>query len=496
MPSAQMAYRAAVCILWGLGSWNAWECLGLYSDGAPYFLQSVQRKAFWVFDPARDYVYGLTQVPLVIALRLGVTDLHWLARIYSAGLIALPIGIYHLALARARSDVVLLAVAIAIISIVFMTTSFFAVGEYNTAYALGVLVAIWLATTGKLRVNDGVVLVVSAALAMRVYEILLYLGPLLAGMTMWTAHRGWVQSGGRSNWLAIPTAIIAPAVIILAWWDTYAILFCLAPLLVAAILWGRRRPEMEILLAAGLYQLAAALLLAGSAIAIGSLIDRLYFLAGTVGDGRLFIHNPQFVVILAAALVVVVWGLLRPDDIRRRLPYILACCLLLLLALSPVLALQFPQFRPNPWEHYRARNAAGLVVAAVVVFIWARTYRGGAWHAAFKTLMDPAVARKLLSLSLLMLLATLPSSIFLTTTWISFLDAMRTTIRTHHGIIEAADTPLFRPPHIFWADPQFLVSMSLALRSTSEDGVVVGPFVNPDQLPTELPDLGQFFWRD
>lgn len=491
-----MAYRATACALWALGAWNAWECLGLYSDGALFLMQSVERKSFWVFDSARDYVYGLTQVPLVVALRLGMTDLHWLARVYSVGLIALPTGLYHLALARARSDTVLLATTIAAISMVFMTTSFFAEGEYNTAYALGILVAVWLATTAKLRVADGVVLVVAATLALRVYEAFLYLGPLLAGMTMWTGHRGWGQSGGRSSWLSMPVVIIAPVVIFFAWRDTYAILFCLAPLVMAAILWERRHPTVQTSLAAGLYLLAAVLLLAGSAIAADSLVDRLFFLADTVWDARLSWHNVQLALMLSAALTVVIWGLLRPGDLRRRGPYVLACCLLLLIALSPVLAWQFPQFRPDALEHYRARNAAGIVTAAVVVFIWARTYRCGAWLAALMMLEDPVVARRFLTFSLLMLLAILPSSIFLTTTWMSFLEVMRTTIRTHHGIVAAADTPLSRPPYVFLADPEFLVSLSLALRSAPGDGIVIAPGFNPYHLPTELPDFGQYFWRD
>src|SRR5215475_14335364 len=82
-----------------------------------------------------------------------------------------------------------MAIVIAAIAIVFMTTSFFIVGEYNTAYAIAVLVAVRLATAKRLTVVDGVFLAVVAWLAVRTYEAMLYLGPLLAAMIGWTVWR-------------------------------------------------------------------------------------------------------------------------------------------------------------------------------------------------------------------------------------------------------------------------------------------------------------------
>ena len=130
-----------------------------------------------------------------------------------------------------------------------------------------------------------------------------------------------------------------------------------------------------------------------------------------------------------------------------------------------------------------------------MVFLWARTWRGGAWLPAFAVLKDPAVARNLLGLSSLMFLAVLPSAIFLTTTWISFLATMQATVRSHHGVIALADTALARPPYVFLADPEFVVSLSLALRTTPEDGIVIPPPSYNHNLRA-LPDLRGFAWRD
>ena len=57
----------------------------------------------------------------------------------------------------------LLAAVIAAIAVVFMTTSFFIVGEYNTAYAIAILVAVRLATAERLTVLDGLFLAVISA---------------------------------------------------------------------------------------------------------------------------------------------------------------------------------------------------------------------------------------------------------------------------------------------------------------------------------------------
>jgi len=93
----------------------------------------------------------------VTAVFLGITDLHLLAQLLSLGLFAVPTALYHLALLRVKDDPVLLAALLAAIAVVFMTTSFFIVGEYNTAYAIGIVVAVRLVTAKELTVADGAV---------------------------------------------------------------------------------------------------------------------------------------------------------------------------------------------------------------------------------------------------------------------------------------------------------------------------------------------------
>ena len=120
----RVAYWTAVGLIWSLAAWHAWEARALFGDGANFFIHAVQLDRFVHFYPARDYAMLASQVPLLAALKLGVDDLAWLARIFGIGVFGLPTAFYHLALARARRDTVLLAIVIAAIALVFMSTSF------------------------------------------------------------------------------------------------------------------------------------------------------------------------------------------------------------------------------------------------------------------------------------------------------------------------------------------------------------------------------------
>ena len=182
MISRTTAYRATVAIIWALALWHSWTSRGLFVDGANFLVHIARHEAFFDFYLPRLYAMLLGQIPVMAAVTLGVTDLHLLARLLSLGLFALPTIFYTLALRRAKDDPVLLAVVIAAIAIVFMTTSFFIVGEYNTLYAVAILIAVRLGTAERLTLWNSVILLLLALLAIRTYETMIYLGPLLRGL--------------------------------------------------------------------------------------------------------------------------------------------------------------------------------------------------------------------------------------------------------------------------------------------------------------------------
>lgn len=449
MLTKTVAYRTTLCLIWALALWHSWESRGLFVDGSAFLVQIARREWFFDFYGPRLYAMVLGQMPVVTAVFLGVTDLHLLARLLSIGLFALPTALYHLALMRARNDTVLLAAVIAAIAVVFMTTSFFIVGEYNTAYAIAIVVAVRLATARQLTPLDGLFLAMAGVVAIRTYEVMLYLGPLLSAMIAWRVWR-------------------APA-----------------------------RPW----LATALHLGAAAGFMAGTVVAVRSLVRpySVEHLDETIETASNFWQNLQFDLVLSAAVVVVVWAVVRPRDLLTSKPYGWASLGLLLLALSPLLVLGDTLVRPLAKSQYVARTAAGLVIAATVMLIWAYVSNLRLRVPAFVVLADAGAAARFMAFALLMLLATVPSDIYLTRNWSLYLDTVRTLVRSQRGVIAYEDSPLSRHPFDLLVEAWILPSQSLALRAKPGDGIVAPPkgFTKWQPFPPAEPyPLGQFVWRE
>ncbi len=450
MPTTTVAYRSTVGLLWILALWHSWECRGLFVDGSAFLVQIARREWFFDFYDPRLFAMVLGQIPVIAAVFLGVTDLHFLAQLLSLGLFALPTALYHLALMRVRHDALLLATVMAAIGIVFMTTSFFIVGEYNTAFAIAITVTVRLMTAERrLSIADGAFLAAAGVLAVRTYEVMLYFGPLLAVMICWCIWR------------------------------------------------ATERPRIATLL----HFFAACLFVGGMIVAANSLInpfseDHLSRTAATVLDAW---QNVQFDLTLLAALVIFVWAIVRPADLATRRPYLVAGFFLVLLVLSPLLVLSDTLVRPHAKSQYTARSIAGLVVATIVIVIWIYKSPLGDRIGMFKELRKPAAARRLLAFGCLMVLAVVPSDAYLTLEWRSYLQTVRTIVRTQPGVIAYESTPLSRPPLAMLVESWILPSQSLALRSKRGDGIIAPPRdFNEWQPfpPTEPYPLGLFIWRD
>jgi hypothetical protein len=449
MPSTTLAYRATIGLIWALALWHSWICRGLFVDGSAFLLNIVLREGFFDFYAPRLYAMLVAQVPIITALTLGVTDLHLLGRLLSLGLFGLPTLLYTLALVRARNEPVLLAVVIAAIGIVFLTTSFFIVGEYNSAYAIAILVAVRLVTAERLTIGDGLVLAIVSALGMRTYEVFIYLGPLLALMTVWQVWR-------------MPHRPTVPSV---------------------------------------LHLLSAGFFIKGMLVAIDSVVHPYSqeHLSETYFTALNFWQNMQFDLAFIPVVTIAVWALVRSDQLGTAKPYRWAIICIVLLALSPLLAVSDTLVRPLAKSQYVARTVGGLVIAAMVIFMWcygAERFR--TWRVRL-VLRGEATRRRLLALACLILLAVLPSDVFLSITWHHFLRSFRQVVVTHSGVVAFEDTPLARPPDFLLVENWVLTCQSLILRSRRGDGVVAPPRDYTDWVPfppTEPPNLGQFYWRD
>ena len=111
----------------------------------------------------------------------------------------------------------------------------------------------------------------------------------------------------------------------------------------------------------------------------------------------------------------------------------------------------------------------------------------------------PAAAHRFLGFALLMVLAILPSDIYLTGNWTSYLDIMRSTVRGQSGVIAFESSPLARHPYDLLVEAWILPSQSLALRSRRGDGVIAPPrdFRAWQPFPPAEPyPLGDYVWRD
>ncbi|TMJ23733.1 MAG: hypothetical protein E6G95_19085 [Alphaproteobacteria bacterium] len=403
-----------------------------------------RHEAFFDFYLPRLYAMLLGQIPVMAAVTLGVTDLHLLARLLSLGLFALPTIFYTLALRRAKDDPVLLAVVIAAIAIVFMTTSFFIVGEYNTLYAVAILIAVRLGTAERLTLWNSVILLLLALLAIRIY-----LGPLLGGIILWKLWR-------------------APA-----------------------------RPVVPTLL----HLASAVFMILAMMVAINSVVHphSAEHLVETWVMAADFWQNLQFDLVFGATLLVVVWGLVKPHDLKRPLPYLVAGLFLGLLALSPLLALNDGLVRPLAKSQYVARTVSGLIIGGMIVLIV--TWRSPAVEKvrALAALRLAAANGRFLTFAFVMLVAGVPADLFLTQSWVNYLDVMRSSVRGHGGVIAVEDTPIGRRPHALLIENWVLTSQSLLLRGKPGDGVLAPPRDFTEWVPfppQEPPNLGRFYWRD
>jgi len=172
---------------------------------------------------------------------------------------------------------------------------------------------------------------------------------------------------------------------------------------------------------------------------------------------------------------------------------------LVLLALSPLLVLSDTLVRPLAKSQYVARTAAGLVVGAIVIFIWAYASKLRGKLPAFVVLGSPVAARRFAGFALVMLLAVLPSDIYLTRNWVQYLDAVRSTVRAHDGVVAFEDSPLAKHPFDLLVEAWILPSQSLALRAKHGDGIIAPPrdFNAWQPFPPAEPyPLGQYTWRD
>src|SRR5437867_906012 len=94
----RLACGVIAVVLWIVALSCSWFATGIAQDGSFLLVETVRSGRFAPFgsDP-RFFPTFFAQIPVVAALRLGVHDFHWLARLFSLGVFAIPVLSYSLA---------------------------------------------------------------------------------------------------------------------------------------------------------------------------------------------------------------------------------------------------------------------------------------------------------------------------------------------------------------------------------------------------------------
>lgn len=151
--------------------------VSLFADGSFFLINILSTKDFFIFYKARMFSQLIPQIPVVYALKFGVNDLNWLIRIYGFGLIAIPVGLWVSALII-QIKTKLFWIFVIAFSISYLSSGFFAVGEYNLSYGLTALITSLLLhnNIGKMK---QIILLFSSFFIIVTYETMVFLGPLL-----------------------------------------------------------------------------------------------------------------------------------------------------------------------------------------------------------------------------------------------------------------------------------------------------------------------------
>jgi len=440
--------RSIAVLLWALALHNTLTCRGLFWDGASFLVNVLDHGHFHDFYAARAHVDWVTQAPVLMLAEWGVRDTRLLAMAYSAALFALPTAFYHFALVRVRRDPVLLAAVLAIVAAVYLPTSFFIVGEYNVAFAcITAAMAVVLTTDGSTR-GDGFLLLAFGLLCLRSYEATIYLGPLLAVAILWAARRGGGDPATKTLFRLAALAFIGAALV--------------------------------------------------SAVTIFDYWDHPHFMKvrSTSVD---FWQNMQFAIPLAGFLICLVAGVRRPAWLQGRGPTVVIGVIAVLLALSPWWrAVHAPSILYPP-SHYVARQAAGMLLAALLVGMWLQVaYRNP--PALFVVVRQPEVAHRMVLLFGALAVAGAIPDIALTRLWRGHIEQLRHVVDQRAGIVRAETLPLHDwPTKLFFQDWSYPALSAVVSRTPGQSYIVADQdyLSNPPFEPAcgMLPKLKGYGWR-
>lgn len=150
---------------------------GLYADGPFWLYHMLLNGGLYIFDPHRAHAQYVVELPVYLAIKLGVRDINALIRVHSFGFIGMPIIFWTGSLILQFRTPLFWLLALAC-SVTYLRSDFFAAGEFNVAYGL---VALSMAIIFKKNVSifQSLILLSAAVVLIYAYESMLFLGIFL-----------------------------------------------------------------------------------------------------------------------------------------------------------------------------------------------------------------------------------------------------------------------------------------------------------------------------
>ena len=182
----------------------------LYADGSFYLMRVLEAGNFVTFPEGRYFATFMFELPVVAAIKLGITNLHILQLAFGLGCFMpwpLALTLCH-KIAPRHFWLALLACAVG-----YINTGFMPVSECNVAHAFFWPVLFSILFARPLNPASATILIASATILLFSYESLLFLGPPVALLAGWRAVKGQEKYWARAVLGCAAILLVAAAAI-------------------------------------------------------------------------------------------------------------------------------------------------------------------------------------------------------------------------------------------------------------------------------------------
>lgn len=182
----------------GLACFNTWSGRYLFADGSYFFVRLLETEEVSTWYPARQFAHLVTQWPAVTLMRsFGVSNVKTVGIVYGGTLFLWPlVGLLVPWWAARQSPVDAMTLPLLSFSLINLTTSLFIISEAHVAVALFWCGLSLLVFSERLTHLRSVVLLASAFLSTRTYELYLVLAWPLVALSLNRATAAW-RAGRR-----------------------------------------------------------------------------------------------------------------------------------------------------------------------------------------------------------------------------------------------------------------------------------------------------------